>query len=204
MATTFYANDTASSLSISGKTVRSLTTTRDDGIITKTQTSVTSTTPVYDTGTTPLVFAIRVDSVTISGTVEMNIWANESNMSANNGFNGHASVYTNAGALRFELCPETEFDDSSEYAFSGSAVRNDTGTPTTRALDTGDWIVFEPQHGVRGTGSTSYTDTFSYGGTTGAADGDTYITFTETIYPYGTTPQPAAGFPIIGGGYYPR
>ena len=78
---------------------------------------------------------------------------------------------------------------SSEYTTSDTA-KNASFTPTSTALNYGDRIkvtLFVKNQGTMGGG---FTVTNSYDGPTAAAAGDTYVTFTENLFPaYSGGPQ---------------
>src|SRR5512139_333855 len=118
------------------------------------------------------------EAVNISGTVTINIWAKESNMSANAG--GRARLYKVSNDRATWTAIGGPWDDGVEFA-TGIGVFNWTGSPTSTAFDAGDRI------GVRlyitnvGTMGGGYTCTVDHDGATPAEDGDTYISTTETL-----------------------
>jgi hypothetical protein len=183
MATTLYYTDTLSSLAIGSYVVRSMATTRGAGVVTKTRASLSGTvsSDVYDTGTTPLAFAYQVNAYSATtGTHTWNHWGSESNAMANGFAAGWARVYTNAGVLRFTILAFSSH--ASEYTTSPAAY-NKSGAGTAQTVDDGDWIVFLPNQSFV-SGATGYTVTFSYNGTSAAADGDAYITLADTVTAY--------------------
>lgn len=129
-------------------------------------------------GGTPLSFCSRPLSgaVTISGTVTVNVWAEESNNTANAGFR----------LKLFKLSPNgtktlfATLDKGTELPTS-PAAQNYTGTPTSTAFSVGDRIVMEPYITNIGSMNGSRTCTMSYNGPTAGVAGDAYVTFTETV-----------------------
>jgi hypothetical protein len=116
--------------------------------------------------------------VTISGAITGNLWAHESNMSANVAINFRVHKVDGAtGAL-------TEIVKSARTTELGTSTNdnNFTATPASGvACKRGDRLrvtIFGDDAGTMGTG---FTFTFSYNGTTGGADGDSYLSFTETF-----------------------
>ena len=78
---------------------------------------------------------------------------------------------------------------SSEYTTADTA-KNASFTPTSTALAYGDRIKVTLFVKNQGTMATGYTATNSYDGPTAAAAGDTYVTFTENLFPaYSGGPQ---------------
>jgi hypothetical protein len=183
MTTTLYYTDTLSALSITGKVVRSMATSRGSGVVTKSQGSVTVLTAVFDTGSTPLCFAYQVGAYSATNAIyTFNHWGSESNAKANNyaGTVG-VDVYTAAGVFRFALAAALT-NTSSEYGTS-PAARSVMQYGNAQTINDGDWIVVNPAH-YFSSGATGYTDTFSYNGTSAAANGDSYMTSPDTIAAY--------------------
>ena len=125
--------------------------------------------------------------VTIAGTITGNIWASENNMSANVSIcmvveviraNVLGTVNSNTLVEIARRAPGTEI------AVTTRAVNNFTMTPTSTVVNRGDRLrvrIF----GDDVTGGVNMAATFTFNaswiGTTGAADGDTYVTFTENF-----------------------
>jgi hypothetical protein len=129
---------------------------------------------------------------TVSGSITFNVWAQESNMSANAAINVRLMRIGPTGAL-------TEVHKTvrtTELGFSGAnTVQNWAETPTSFTLNRGDRLMLVLFADDAGTMATGFTVTASYAGTTGAADGDTFVTLTETLSfesgsPSGTTVYP--------------
>lgn len=120
-------------------------------------------------------------AVTISSTMTMNIWASENNMNANYG----ASVIVWAWVASTNTFNQlTSSADGVEYNLTTRAAMNWTATPTSRTLVDGDRIVISYRNAPVGTGASGFTINMSWGGTTAAADGDSYVRFTENLEVY--------------------
>lgn len=116
--------------------------------------------------------------VTISGAVTGNIWAAETNMSANVAINFVVDVIDGAtGAI-------TQIVKSARITELGTAraVNNFTATPGAGvACKRGDRLRVRIFGDDAGTMATGFFFDASYNGSSAGADGDTYITFTETF-----------------------
>jgi hypothetical protein len=117
-------------------------------------------------------------NVTIAGTITGNIWAAESNMSANVGI---AFRVDKVAAATGTLTTIATSAGATEIDVTTRAVRNFTATPTSTALTKGDRLRIVIFGDDAGTMAAGFTFNASYAGTTAAADGDTYISFTETF-----------------------
>lgn len=135
--------------------------------------------------------------VTISGAVTGNIWASENNMSANVAINFVVDVIRATDNSIVQIVKSARV---TEVAVTTRAVNNFTATPGAGVLvNRGDRIrvrVFGDDAGTMGSG---FTFNIGYNGATAAADGDTYVTFTETFAfesdPAGTTLYLTADLP---------
>lgn len=183
MPTTLYYTDTLSALTISGVVVRSLSTTRGSGVITKTDASASGLLVyVTDNGTTELAFAFRVAAYTsTTGTWTHNHWGLESNAMANfsAGLGFGSERRANDGSYIAIVGPAPV--STTEYG-TAAAARQFSGSGFVSTFSDGDWIVVYPDHGqTGGTAAAGYTLSFSYNGTTGAADGDSFVTLPDTV-----------------------
>lgn len=132
--------------------------------------------------------------VTISGAITGNIWASESDMSANVAINFVVDVIR-AAALTAGANNIVQIVKSArvtECAVTTPAVNNFTATPGAGVLvNRGDRIRVRIFGDDAGTMATGFTFTVKFSGSTGGADGDTFITFTENFgfesAPAGTT-----------------
>ncbi len=172
-----------------GWTSRALGTARGSGVVASTATAtVTGTTlgVVVQVGgvaaewISPPVSA----DVTISGTITCNIWAAESDMNANVAINAvvdviRANATATANSNTIDQIVKTA--RVTEVAITTRAVNNFTATPTSTTVNRGDRIRVRLFGDDVGTMATAFTFNASYNGTTAAADGDTYVTFTENI-----------------------
>jgi hypothetical protein len=123
--------------------------------------------------------------VTISGTITANIWAAESSNSANVAINVAVDVIrandmsgTESSNLIVRIATSAR---TTEVALTTRAVNNFTATPTSTVVNRGDRIRVRVFGDDAGTMATGFTFNIGYGGTTAAADGDTYVSFTETF-----------------------
>ena len=113
--------------------------------------------------------------VTIASTITFNLWMSESNMLAN----------VQAGCYVARIAPDgtlsAAIGDSTDGVELGTAIAamNWTQTATSLACHRGDRLLIVPYFTNIGTQGSGYTITFVYNGATTAADGDSYVTFTE-------------------------
>ena len=135
-------------------------------------------------------FSAPLAGITISGSVTVNIRGLESSTSANSKAGITIEHTDSLGNVLSTIVANTAVPTtSSEYTTSDTA-KNASFTPTSTALNYGDRIkvtLFVKNQGTMGGG---FTVTNSYDGPTAAAAGDTYVTFTETLFPaYSGGPQ---------------
>ncbi len=117
--------------------------------------------------------------VTISGAVTCNVWAAENNMSANVAINFVVDKIDGADESIVEVVRSAR---TTEVAVTTRAVNNFTATPAAGvAFKRGDRIRVRIYGDDAGTMATGFTFNIGYNGTTAAADGDSYVTFTETF-----------------------
>jgi hypothetical protein len=141
------------------------------------------TSGVSITNVAPHSWWYRVNAVTISGAITKNVWMSESNMSANVG--AQVIIDRCDGSGTFISTVENSEKGTELPATTRAAQNWATGTVTSTTFADGDYIrvrVYGNDGG--GTMATGYTFDLSTGGTTAAADGDSYVTFTETITEY--------------------
>ena len=127
--------------------------------------------------------------VTISGTITANIWCAENSMNANVAINViidiiRAATFGADGSNAIQNIVQSTF--ATEMALSTRAANNFTtgmtsGAYTAQTLNRGDRLRIRIIGDDAGTMATGFTFSASMGGPTAAADGDTYVTFTETI-----------------------
>ena len=130
--------------------------------------------------------------VTVSGTVTLNVWSSESSMNAN--------VAINVRVLRVQadgtITEILKTARTTEVALTTRAVNNFTATPTSTNFKRGDRILLSIFGGDAGTMGSGFTFDASWGATSGAVDGDSFVTFTESLTfesaPAGTSIYPTA------------
>jgi hypothetical protein len=115
--------------------------------------------------------------ITISGTITCNLWASENNMSANVAINVAVDRLQADGTITNIL----KTTRTTEVAVTTRAVNNFTGTPTSTAFLKGDRIRVRVFGDDAGTMANGFTFNMGFDGATAAADGDSYVTFTENI-----------------------
>jgi len=120
--------------------------------------------------------------VTISGTITPNLWGYESGVSCNCGARYEVLRWSvKTGGIVSSLGISTD-GGVTEWATGGEVRTTPTLTPTSRAFLAGDRIVIviynDDGNGV--TEASGYSWTFYYDAGAGA-NGDTYLSFTETI-----------------------
>jgi hypothetical protein len=122
--------------------------------------------------------------VTVSGTITVNIWAAESSASANVAINAVIEVIR-ANALGTAnsntLVQIAKTARTTEVALTTRAVNNFTVSATSTVVNRGDRLRVRVFGDDAGTMATGFTFNISYNGATAAADGDTYVTFTQTF-----------------------
>ena len=126
--------------------------------------------------------------ITISGTITANIWCAENNMSANAAINVWILIARanddGSGYNTLQEIVKSTF--ATEMAVTTRAVNNFTtgmtsGSYTARTINRGDRIIIRPFMDDAGTMATGFTTNMSYNGATAAADGDSWVEFTENI-----------------------
>ena len=116
--------------------------------------------------------------VTISGTVTFNFWAQEASMNANAGMQCRIDREDGSGILTTIVNSEK----GTELGFSGSnTVQNWTAAPTSTACKRGDRIRVVVLVNDVGTMGTGFLCTMNFNGPTAAANGDSWVQFTETV-----------------------
>lgn len=128
--------------------------------------------------------------VTISGTITANIWAREANMTDNVAINCvidviRAKTFGADGSNEIvQIVKSTRTTEVNQDASTNTANNFTTGMTsgyTPVAVNRGDRLrlrIFGDDAGTMGSGGTF---TVAVAGTTGAANGDTFITFTENL-----------------------
>lgn len=151
-------------------------------------------TPLFmrDSGTanTYAWITVGLAPVTISGTVTANLWMSESNMNANCGSafsvircqNDGTFIESILGCRPFvSTASGTTYERGVELGTS-RAAQNWTATPASSTLNNGDRLVIAVGFGAAGgTMAGSFTIDLAFDGSTAAADGDSWIQFTENL-----------------------
>lgn len=204
MATTLFPLDTRATTHLGTNLARAngattdgwdpatMKTTRGSGLVAAVGDTVTGPTNGIEIGST---FGIEARSwisdpvsadVTISGTIQFNFWMSENSMSANVGAqciieviraidNSIVTIINNEKLLEL---PTTR------------AAQTWTGNPPAGVLvNKGDRLRMRVLGNDVGTMVSGFTFDFSFQGATGAADGDSFITFTETFSFMTTAPS---------------
>ena len=114
---------------------------------------------------------------TISGTITANLWANETAAANNVAINFVVEKMDGATGTLTQIVKSARVIEVA----TASAVNNFTAAPTSTACKRGDRLrvrVFADDAGTMASGGTA---TFTYAGTTAAANGDSWIQFTENL-----------------------
>lgn len=115
---------------------------------------------------------------TISGTITVNLWARELNMSANAAINVAIDRLGPTGSVVSNILTTTR---STEVNLSSYAVNNFTGTPTSTTMKKGDRLRIRVFFDDAGTMAAGFEADFECDGASAGVDGDSYVTFTETF-----------------------
>lgn len=188
MATTFYLTNAAGDVSPGPATGKSASTSRGSGVQSNVLTPTNGPTAGQQIGDTLLEwFTFPVAGVTISGTVTFNIWGSESSTSLNAGYQVQIDEVNAAGSSVVHAIVNSE--RGTEMAGTTSAVNNWTASPTSTTVTAGNRLrirVLVNDAGGTLNQSGPRTVTTRFSGTSGGADGDTFVTFTESITASGT------------------
>jgi hypothetical protein len=117
-------------------------------------------------------------SVTISSTITLNLWANESSMNANASINAIIERLDSTGAVVSTIARTAR---TAELGTS-SAAANFTVAPTSTAMNKGDRFrvrVYADDAASSMVGG--YSVAFQLDRSSAGVDGDSYLTFTETV-----------------------
>jgi hypothetical protein len=158
-----------------------LGTTRSSGVTPASVTTVTGPTSGLEISAGSDWISPPIDAgVIISGTTTFNLWMGESATAANAGAQCVIERIDKTGAIVSTI---TNSEKGVELPkTSAIAAQNWTATPTSTNMLKGDRIRIRVAcNDAGGTMVSANTVTFDYGGTTGAADGDSFVTFNETF-----------------------
>ena len=192
MATTLYLRDLASDLGGAGQ--KALSVTPGAASTTAVTNTTASGTNIQVTKTAAgqvlTWFSQPLGATTISGSVTVNIRGLESSTSAN-AKAGITIEHTDVlGNVLSTIVANTAVPTSSSEYTTSDTAKNASFTPTSTSIAGTHRIkvtLFVKNQGTMGGG---FTVTNSYDGPTAAAAGDTYVTFTENLFPaYSGGPQ---------------
>jgi hypothetical protein len=162
-----------------------LSTSRGAGVVSNIRTTVAGPTNGLEFGTSAAspwewVSHPLDQDVTISGSITANLWGSEDSMATNAGFGIIIERLNSQGARVSTIMQNNEI--GIELAVTTPAVRNEATTPTSTNMLKGDRfrVRVYADDAVTTTLAVGSAD-FRHNGTTAAADGDSYITFTETF-----------------------
>lgn len=166
--------------------------TRDAGSATQSANTVNGPTAGVQIGATPRSWWTNpLAAVTISGTMTMNLWMFENNMSANVGAQVLVERCDGAGTF---ISTILNSERGTELVVTTSTAENWTASPTSTTLANGDRIRLRVYGNDVGTMATGFTFTLTAGAASAGIDGDSYIQFTETITEFvnvsGVAPHP--------------
>lgn len=153
---------------------------RAAGINSRTDSTVAGPTSGVQVGTNTqkVSWWLQVNAVTISAAITKNIWGAETNMAANAGYQFIIERW-DATSL---ISTVQNSERGTEMAVTTRAVNNwNTGTVTSTTFAAGDWLRVYALFNDVGTMASGHSVDTSFGGTSAGADGDSYVTFTETI-----------------------
>lgn len=162
----------------------SLLTTRGASATTRTRNTVTGPTngieyPGGGGGTPGEYVSPPLDqAVTISGTITLNLWASENNMSANVAINCLIQRLNSQLQVVSTIATTAR---TTEVAVTTPGVNNFTVAPTSTNMQKGDRIRVVVFADDAGTMATGFTTSFVRSGPTAGVSGDSYVTFTETF-----------------------
>lgn len=114
--------------------------------------------------------------VTISGTITLNLWAFETNMSANVAINAVIERLDSTGAVISTIAQTAR---TTEVALNTPGVNNFTVTPTSTNMLKGDRIRVRVYGDDAGTMASSFAYNFNFGRSSASVDGDSWVRFNE-------------------------
>lgn len=134
----------------------------------------------FISGSSPIEWISRPLSAdfTISGTITLNIWGFEDNMSANLGFHVIIQRIDKTGAIVSQIASS---ERGVEAAVTTAGVNNWTVVPTSTNMLKGDRIRVRILINDVGTMALGFVGVLRLNGATANVDGDTWIQFTENL-----------------------
>lgn len=156
-------------------------TSRGGGAIQRSVASVTGPTPGVEAAFSgpPIDFITAPLSAafTISGTITLNLWAFETNMTDNMAVNAIIERLDCKGQVISTIANTARVTELG----TASAVNNFTVTPTSTSMLKGERIRVRVYFDDAGTMASGGSGAFVFSGTTAGSSGDSYITFTENL-----------------------
>lgn len=145
---------------------------------------------VLQFGGTDTIWLYRVNAVTISGTISFAMWASESAMTVNAGLAVRISRYDGSGTFVSDVVANANAGhrDNVELGLVLAQVLW-TATPTSTTFAAGDWLGVVVHADAVGTMAAG-TVTLAFD-EPGITEGDSVVTFTETITEYVAPTIPA-------------
>lgn len=180
MTTQLFAVDTSSDITLGTETKKLARTTRGTGLVSKiTNTGASPPIQVTDGagGAAITWYTGPWAAITISGTITFNWWALESATQANTGLRVRIERCSGNGAVISTIVNSARGIELGTSA----AVQNWTATPTSTVLAVGDRLKITVSGDAVGTMGTGRTFTVGYGLGSSGANGDSFVTLTETL-----------------------
>lgn len=135
--------------------------------------------PVATGGTAHKWYSYEVSTdFVISGTITCNFWGSETNMSANAVI---GCTIERIGQFGETISTIAQGAHTVELAVTTRAANNFNLTPTSTNMVIGDRIRVSLYYDDSSTMASGFNVNASWGGTSAAADGDSYVSFTETF-----------------------
>lgn len=127
---------------------------------------------------TPPLNAVSIGATSIT----MNFWMSESNMSANVSARVVIELWRQVSPPAWTFISTILNNNRAvELPVTTRAAQNWSATATSTTVQAGDAIAIYMVGGNAGTMASGFTFNGGFGGATGGADGDSFVTFTETI-----------------------
>lgn len=181
MATQLFLQDPTfgEEVALSTDTDLFLYTTRRAGVGSRSGSTVTGPTSGIQIGTVLISYWYQVNAVTISGAITKNLWMSESNMSANVGAQTIIDRCDSSGTF---ISTVENSEKGTELPVTTATAQNwSTGTVTSTTFADGDYIRLRVYGNDVGTMATGFSFALGAGAASAGVDGDSYVTFTETI-----------------------
>lgn len=194
MATRFYLRKAAADADLTASTDQALALTPGTTLSTDDRATVAGPTGMIVINDASSVqinwFSKPLNAVTISGTVTINFWMAESNMSANVTAAVQIIRASNTGTFISDIVAPT--GNGPELPVTTRAAQNFTRTPTSTTLSAGDriWVSCGGDDATAVNMGSGFSFNVGYDDDVGGADGDSWVEFTETITEQAAGPTP--------------